>query len=457
MINLQQYTKEFKYNLSLSFPVILGLLGHTIVQLVDNIMVGQLGTTELAAISLGNSFVFIAMSLGIGFSTAITPLVAQADGRKDRAAAQDVLSHGVVLCMILGVSLFIAVFSARKLMYSMGQPPAVVEYAFPYLKWVAASLVPLIIFQAYKQFADGLSKTRPAMYATVFSNILNVIINYFLIFGYAGFPKMGVEGAAIGTLIARIGAVIFILFFIQYHSLFKGYSLRIGFKKQRISLFKKILSLGFPSALQMFFEVAFFTMAIWMSGILGKNSQAANQIALNLSSMTFMFAMGLGVVAMIRVGNQFGMKTYADLRRIAISLFLLIGLFDVLFCVIYLSFNDQLPWIYLENYGAATPADTLEVVSIAAGLLLVSGFFQITDGLQAVILGALRGIQDVNVPTTLTFISYMVIGLPVSYYLGLKTSLGAVGIWLGLLTGLSTSALLLFLRFQHQTKKLLNQ
>ncbi len=457
MINLQQYTKEFKYNLSLSFPVILGLLGHTIVQLVDNIMVGQLGTTELAAISLGNSFVFIAMSLGIGFSTAITPLVAQADGRKDRAAAQDVLSHGVVLCMILGVSLFIAVFSARKLMYSMGQPPAVVEYAFPYLKWVAASLVPLIIFQAYKQFADGLSKTRPAMYATVFSNILNVIINYFLIFGYGGFPKMGVEGAAIGTLIARIGAVIFILLFIQYHSLFKGYSLRIGFKKQRISLFKKILSLGFPSALQMFFEVAFFTMAIWMSGILGKNSQAANQIALNLSSMTFMFAMGLGVVAMIRVGNQFGMKTYADLRRIAISLFLLIGLFDVLFCIVYLSLNDHLPWIYLENYGAATPADTLEVVSIAAGLLLVSGFFQITDGLQAVILGALRGIQDVNVPTTLTFISYMVIGLPVSYYLGLKTSLGAVGIWLGLLTGLSTSALLLFLRFQHQTKKLLNQ
>ena len=457
MINLKQHTKEFKYNLSLSFPVILGLLGHTIVQLVDNIMVGQLGTTELAAISLGNSFVFIAMSLGIGFSTAITPLVAQADGRKDREAAQDVLSHGVVLCTVLGVSLFIAVFSARKLMYSMGQPPAVVEFAFPYLKWVAASLIPLIIFQAYKQFTDGLSKTRPAMYATVFSNILNIILNYFLIFGYGGFPKMGVEGAAIGTLIARTGAVIFILLFIQYHPLFNGYSLRISFKKQRISLFKKILSLGFPSALQMFFEVAFFTMAIWMSGILGKNSQAANQIALNLSAMTFMFAMGLGVVAMIRVGNQFGMKTYADLRRIAISLFLLIGLFDVLFCVIYLSFNEQLPWIYLENYGAATPTDTLEVVSIATGLLLVSGFFQITDGLQAVILGALRGIQDVNVPTTLTFISYMVIGLPVSYYLGLKTSLGAVGIWLGLLTGLSTSALLLFLRFQHQTKKLLNQ
>ena len=457
MIKLHQYTKEFRYNLSLSFPVILGLLGHTIVQLVDNIMVGQLGTTELAAVSLGNSFVFIAMSLGIGFSTALTPLVAKADGEKDRTMAQRVLSHGVVLCTILGVSLFLLVFSARKLMYHMGQPPEVVSLAFPYLKWVAASLIPLIIFQAYKQFTDGLSRTRPAMYATVFSNLVNISFNYLLIFGYGGFPAMGVEGAAIGTMIARSTAVVFILFYIQFHAMFEGYSLKIGWKNLRLGLFKKILSLGLPSALQMFFEVAFFTMAIWMSGILGKNAQAANQIALNLSAMTFMFAMGLGVVAMIRVGNQLGMKAYTDLRRIAISLFLLIGLFDVVFCAIYLNFNEYLPWIYLEYHGDNTPADTLEVVAIAASLLLVSGFFQITDGLQAVILGALRGIQDVNVPTALTFISYMVVGLPVSYYLGLHTELKAMGIWIGLLTGLSCSALLLFLRFNQQTKKLLNQ
>ena len=457
MFKLHQYTKEFRYNLSLSFPVILGLLGHTIVQLVDNIMVGQLGTTELAAVSLGNSFVFIAMSLGIGFSTALTPLVAKADGEKDRAMAQRVLSHGVVLCTILGVSLFLLVFSARKLMYHMGQPPEVVSLAFPYLKWVAASLIPLIIFQAYKQFTDGLSRTRPAMYATVFSNLVNITLNYLLIFGYGGFPAMGVEGAAIGTMIARSTAVVFILFYIQFHAMFEGYSLKIGWKNLRLGLFKKILSLGLPSALQMFFEVAFFTMAIWMSGILGKNAQAANQIALNLSAMTFMFAMGLGVVAMIRVGNQLGMKAYTDLRRIATSLFLLIGLFDVVFCAIYLNFNEYLPWIYLEYHGDNTPADTLEVVAIAASLLLVSGFFQITDGLQAVILGALRGIQDVNVPTVLTFISYMVVGLPVSYYLGLHTELKAMGIWIGLLTGLSCSALLLFLRFNQQTKKLLNQ
>ena len=453
MINLAQYTKEFRYNLNLSYPVILGLLGHTIVQLVDNIMVGQLGTTELAAVSLGNSFVFIAMSLGIGFSTALTPLVAQADGTKDKDAAQRVLSHGIILCVFLGIILFLAVFIARKLMYQMGQPVEVVELAFPYLRWVAASLIPLIIFQAFKQFADGLSRTRPAMYATVLSNLLNIGLNYVLIFGHLGFPALGVEGAAIGTMISRTAAVVFILLYIQYHPLFTGYAIRVRFKNLRLSLFKRIIQLGLPSALQMFFEVSFFTIAIWMSGILGKNSQAANQIVLNLSAMTFMFAMGFGVVAMIRVGNQFGMKAFADLRRIAISLFMLIALFDVVFCFVFLNFNEQLPWIYLEDLGVNTPKDTLEVVEIAAGLLLVSGFFQITDGLQAVILGALRGIQDVNIPTALTFVSYGIVGLPVSYYLGLHTPLKAMGIWIGLLTGLSTSAFLLFLRFQHQTKK----
>lgn len=451
---LRKYTQEFGYNIRLSIPVITGLLGHTIVQLVDNIMVGQLGTAELASVSLGNSFVFIAMSLGIGFSTALTPLVAQADGEKNISKAQQLFSHGLIVCTLLGVVLFSAVFASRQFMFNMGQPEEVVYFAFPYLKWVAASLVPLIIFQAFKQFADGLSFTRPAMYATIFSNGVNIFLNYVLIFGHWGFPKMGVEGAAVGTFIARSTAVLFIVLYVQFHTVFKAYTVFFRWRNLRVSLFKKIFQLGMPSALQMFFEVLFFTMAIWMSGMLGKNEQAANQIALNLSSMTFMFAMGLGVVAMIRVGNQLGKKAYADLRRVAQSLFLLIILLDIFFCAFYILFNDQLPWIYLDFKGNLTDADTLEVVKIAASLLLVSGFFQITDGLQAVILGALRGIQDVNIPTGLIFISYMLVGLPVSYYLGFYTDFGATGIWIGLLTGLTTSAFLLFLRFERQTKHL---
>ena len=452
---LDQYTREFKYNLRLAFPVIVGLLGHTFVQLVDNIMVGQLGTAELAAVSLGNSFFFVAMSLGIGFSTAITPLVAETDGAKDIQAGRNVFIHGLLLCTFIGVFLSLAVLICKPLLYQMGQPEEVVVLAFPYLKWVAISLIPLITFQGFKQFSEGLSHTRPAMYATLMGNLINVILNYVLIFGFWIFPKMGVEGAALGTLISRCSMLLFIALYVRYNKRFTEFAQGIVLKKSDWNLFKKIIRLGLPSALQMFFEVIFFTAAIWLSGFLGKNPQAANQIALNLSSMTFMFAMGLGVTAMIRVGNQKGKGDFIALKRIAYSIFLLIFLFDVLFCLFFLLMNTYLPWIYLDGTNPLQISDVNEVVRIASSLLIISAFFQISDGLQAVVLGALRGLQDVNIPAWITFFSYGIFGLPISYYLGLQTTMGASGIWIGLLSGLTASAILLYLRFNYMTKKLI--
>ena len=185
-MHLKNYTKEFKYNWQLAAPVMLGMLGHSFVSFVDNIMVGQLGTAELAAVSLGNSFFFVAMSLGIGFSTAITPLVAETDGANDIKSGRNLFIHGLLLCSFIGIFLAIAVLLSKPLLYQMGQPQEVVVLAFPYLKWVGISLVPLIIFQAFKQFSEGLSHTRPAMYATLTANIINIVLNYFLIFGLKG-------------------------------------------------------------------------------------------------------------------------------------------------------------------------------------------------------------------------------------------------------------------------------
>jgi MATE family multidrug resistance protein len=455
IVALSQYTKEFQYNLKLAFPVIVGLLGHTFVQLVDNIMVGQLGTAELAAVSLGNSFFFVAMSLGIGFSTAITPLVAETDGAKDIAAGRNVFIHGLLLCTFIGFFLSLAVLVSKPLLYQMGQPEEVVVLAFPYLKWVAISLIPLISFQGFKQFSEGLSHTRPAMYATLLGNVINVVLNYFLIFGFWIFPKMGVEGAAIGTLVSRCSMLVFMAFYVRFNKHFIAFAQGIVWKKSDWNLFKKIIRLGFPSALQMFFEVVFFTAAIWLSGFLGKNPQAANQIALNLSSMTFMFAMGLGVTAMIRVGNQKGKGDFITLKRVAYSIFLLIFLFDILFCIFFLIMNSYLPWIYLDGSNPLQITDVRAVVQMASTLLIVSAFFQISDGLQAVVLGALRGLQDVNIPALITFFSYGIFGFPISYYLGLHTSMGATGIWIGLLSGLTASAILLYIRFNYMTKKLI--
>ena len=457
IVALSQYTKEFKYNLKLASPVIVGLLGHTFVQLVDNIMVGQLGTAELAAVSLGNSFFFVAMSLGIRFSTAITPLVAETDGANDIQSGRNVFIHGLLLCTFIGIFLSLAVLLSKPLLYHMGQPEEVVVLAFPYLKWVAISLIPLVTFQAFKQFSEGLSHTRPAMYATLIGNVINVILNYVLIFGFWIFPKMGVEGAALGTLISRCSMLLFMALYVRYNKRFIDFAQGVVWKKSDWNLFKKIIRLGFPSAMQMFFEVIFFTAAIWLSGFLGKNPQAANQIALNLSSMTFMFAMGLGVTAMIRVGNQKGRGDFVSLKRIAYSIFLLIFLFDILFCLFFLIMNSYLPWIYLDGSNPLQIMDVREVVQMASSLLIVSAFFQISDGLQAVVLGALRGLQDVNIPAWITFFSYGIFGFPISYYLGLHTSLGVIGIWIGLLSGLTASAVLLYIRFNQMTLKLIEK
>ncbi|NVN18860.1 MATE family efflux transporter [Muricauda sp. HICW] len=453
----QNYTKEFAYNLKLSYPVILGMLGHTFVAFADNIMVGQLGTAELAAVSLGNSFVFIAMSLGIGFSTAITPLVAEADGAKDQAAGKSALKHGLVLCTLLGLSLFGLIQVCKPLMHHMEQPPEVVELAMPYLDLVAFSLVPLIIFQAFKQFSDGLSQTKYPMYTTIVANVVNITLNYLLIFGSFGFPKMGIVGAAIGTLVSRVIMVAFIWYLLQRKKKFEFYVTHFNFRSIEKKVMKKIINLGFPSALQMFFEVAIFTAAIWLSGVLGKNAQAANQIALNLSSMTFMVGTGLSVAAMVRVGNQKGLQNHKELKRIAESVFFLTLLVEIAFAAIFLLGRHWFPTIYLDVDDIANQADNSEVIFIAAKLLLVAAFFQISDGLQVVVLGALRGLQDVKIPTLITFIAYWLIGFPISYFLGLRTSFESTGIWIGLLSGLTASAVMLYLRFNFLTKKLIAQ
>ncbi len=452
---LSNYIKEFKFNLKLAYPVILGMLGHTMVAFVDNVMVGQLGTAELAAVSLGNSFMFIAMSLGIGFSTAITPLIAEADGEGNYKKGKSTFRHGLFLCTVLGIALFLSVLVAEPILRLMNQPPEVVELAIPYLNLVAASLIPLIIFQAFKQFSDGMSMTRYPMYATLLANIINVFLNYIFIFGKFGMPHLGIVGAAIGTLASRVVMVVYLWYLLSQHHKSREYVLHIKLFPLRKVMIKKLFSLGLPSAMQMFFEVAIFTAAIWLSGILGKNPQAANQIALNLSSMTFMVAIGLSVTAMIRVGNQKGLKRYRELRRIAFSIFMLSTTFAIVFAISFYLFNKSLPKLYLDYNDPAKFADNFEVWSIASKLLLIAAVFQISDTIQVVALGALRGMQDVKIPTFITFVAYWLIGFPISYYLSMYTEYKSSGIWIGLLAGLTSSGIMLFIRFNYLSKKMI--
>jgi len=426
----------------------MGSLGHLLVGLIDDIMVGRLGAVELAATSLGNSLVFIALSIGIGFSFAITPLIAESDGENNVEKGRSVFHHGLILTTIIGVVMFIMLLFLKPILYHLDQPEEVVVLAIPYYEIVAFSMIPLMIFQGFKQFADGLSQTKYAMYATIITNIVNVVLNFALIYGFWIFPRLELVGAAIGTLISRVVMVIFLYIVLMKKEKFAVYMQKLKLHEIKKKVFLKIMSLGFPTALQMLFEVGLFTASVLLAGTLGAFPQAANQIALKLASTTFMIAVGVGVAATIRVGNQKGLKNYLELRRIAFSNFLLILIIMFIFSIGFIVFKDILPWVFTDN---------LEVIKIASSLLIIAAIFQLSDGMQAVILGALRGLQDVNVPSFLTFIAYWIIGFPVCYYLGKVVDLGTFGIWIGLLTALTSSAIMLFLRFNYLSNKLIKE
>jgi MATE family multidrug resistance protein len=309
-----------------------------------------------------------------------------------------------------------------------------------------------MLFQAIKQLCDGLSRTRLPMYASIIGNLLNVVLNYLLIFGNHGFPQMGVAGAALGTLISRVFMLILLLVFLKRSTYFSPFLTDLRWRLVSWRFSRRILALGLPSSFQVFFEVTLFTSAIWLSGILGTLYQAANQIALNLASMTYMVGIGLNVAAMIRVGNQKGRKDYRRLNEVAQSIFFLTVVIELLFAIVFLAARHVLPELYLDANDPLNRADNLIVMALASELLLWAAVFQLFDGLQVVIIGALRGMQDVNFTAYITFVAYWLVGFPVSYYLGLHTALASQGIWIGLTLGLTVSALLLYLRFQYLSK-----
>ncbi len=426
----------------------IGHLGHIFVGFADNIMVGRLGAAPLAAVSLGNSFVFVAFALGIGFSLAITPLIAEADGENNIEKGRNYFQHSLLLSIILGIVMFLMLVLATPLLQYMKQPPEVVELAIPYLSIVAFSMIPLMIFQAFKQFTDGLSQTKYGMQATLVANFVNVILNFLLIYGIWIFPRLEIKGAALGTLFSRFAMMFFIIFILTSKDKFKPYFIRLKRKEIHKKIFFKIMNLGFPTAMQMLFEIGIFTAAIWLAGSLGTVDQASNQIALNLASMTFMIAVGLGVAATIRVGNQKGLQNYMDLRRISFSIFLQVFMIEFIFAILFFVFKNFLPTLYIDDEA---------VITTAASLLLIAGLFQLSDGIQVVVLGALRGLQDVKIPTYLTFVAYWIIGFPVSFVLGKVLGFGSQGIWIGLFAGLTASAILLLMRFNYLSKKLIQQ
>lgn len=437
------YKYHFKKTVNLAYPVMLSQMGHVLVGIVDSIMVGQIGKAPLAASAFANNVLGIFLMFGIGLSYGITPLVAQADGQGEDKMIVRVLRHGILLCAIAGGTLFLLLLGLAQLMPYMGQPADVVLMGKPYFLIIAGSLVPLMLFQGFRQFAEGKSITKPTMFITIIANVINIIFNYLLIYGKLGFPEMGLNGAGWATFISRVVMAVGLGWFVWNYGKLKKY--RAGFQllKAKADLFKPMLKIGVPSGIQFVFEVGAFAMAAIMMGWLGTVPLAAHQIAISLVALSYVMASGISAAATVRVGNQIGLKDAINLQRVGHTSFIIVLIFMACCSGLYIIFSNYLPSLYVKEE---------EVIGIASSLIIIAGCFQLSDGVQVVGLGSLRGMSDVKVPTYITLAAYWGLAIPVSYLLGFTFELGPNGIWYGLSIGLTVAAIALYLRFQKLSK-----
>lgn len=440
-----QYYKEQVYKtLSLALPVIVGQLGFMMMGVVDSIMVGKLGAVQLAASALGHGLTFLVFIIGLGCSIAVTPLIAILVGAKRYEECGNYFRQSLIINVIFSVILFAASFSTSFIVKSINQPDAVIPLAESYIQILAFSAFPLMLFQTYKQFIEGLSIMRPAMIISVSANIINAVSNWVFIYGNLGMPALGLDGAGIATIISRTFMAVAIMLYVMKSQHFKAFNVSLRFNGFDYKIIKKILSLGLPSGVQYFFEMGAFVFAVVMIGWIGANEQAAHQIAINLASISFMVAIGISQAGSIRVGNAVGQQNVTEIRRAGFIAAFLGGSFMLTAGLIFISFNRYLPSLYVDN-----PI----VIDIASGLLIIAAFFQIADGVQAVGIGILRGLTDVKGPTIISFVAYWIVGLPVGYLLGFEFNLGVDGVWLGLSAGLFCSAVLLTFRFNKKSKQ----
>ncbi len=440
---MHTYKYHLKETINLAYPVSIGMLGHVMFGVVDSMMVGRVGAIPLAASSLVNGLVFLIIVFGLGMTLAITPLVAIAKGKNDTEQCGVILRQALLVNTVFSILLVVLTYFLANLIAFLNQPPKVAEQAISYAKILSFSIIPFIVFQSYRQFVEGLSYTRPPMYITIMANLVNVVGNWIFIFGNLGVPSYGLDGAGYSTIITRTFMAILMMAYVISSKRFKEFDPTFKFRNINWTVIKKLINLGIPSGFQHFFEVGAFAFAAVMIGWLGSKPLAAHQIALSMASVSFMIILGISASGTIRVGTAVGRESVQEVRDAGFSAVFLAIAIMACFGLIFISFRHQLPYLFISE---------TEVITIAASLLIVAAFFQISDGVQAVGLGILRGITDVKIPTVIGFISYWIVGIPVGYLFGFILNVGVVGVWIGLLSGLTTATTFFTLRFNFKTK-----
>lgn len=444
---MKQYLPFYKRNITLAIPIILSQLGQIIVQQVDIMMVGYLGTAELAASAFANSVFMIGLIIIIGFSMGLTPLVGHQLSNKNSKNLKKILSNAYAINILFAVILSFVLYMVSYLFNYMGQEAQIVSLSTNYYYTLVLSVVPLTIFLTNKQFAEGIGDTKNAMYVTIISNLINIVLNYVLIFGHFGAPKLGLYGAGIATLISRVFMFVAFILIYRYNNTFKPYFTLIKWSYINKVWFKKIFSMGAPISMQLLLEVSAFAISAIMAGWLGSIALAAHQIALGLATISFMIVGGIGSATTIRVAHQNGNKDITQMVMASKASIHLVLSFMGLAAISFILMRNFLPTLYTLDK---------EVIELTSMLLIIVGIFQVFDGLQVVMLSILRGIGDVKHAMIYALIAYIFINIPLGYFLGFKLGMGLSGIWTAIIIGLASAGLMFYFRFRKILKESYN-
>lgn len=440
---LDTYKNHYKALVSLGLPIVIGQIGVIILGFADTLMIGHHSTAELGAASFVNNVFNLAIIFSTGFSYGLTPIVGGLFGTSQYAPAGQALRNSLLANSLVAFLITLCMSVLYWNVESLGQPEELIPLIKPYYLVLLASLVFVMLFNCFKQFTDGITDTRTAMWILLGGNVLNIFGNYLLIYGKCGLPELGLLGAGISTLFSRmVMVVVFVCIFLR-SSRFVRYKvgfLRMGWSK---AMFCRLNDLGWPIAFQMGMETASFSLSAIMIGWLGTIALASHQVMLAISQFTFMMYYGMGAAVAVRVSNFNGQRDIVNVRRAAYAGFHMMMALDAVLSLIVFLFRNQLgSWF----------TDSPEVVTMVTSLIVPFLIYQFGDGLQITFANALRGISDVKPMMLIAFIAYFVISLPVGYLCGFVLGWGIVGVWMAFPFGLTSAGWMLWWRFRSMTQ-----
>ena len=456
----REYLPYYKRNLKVALPVMLTQLGASLVGLFDSIMVGHYATVDLAAVSFSNALFFTVMVFAMGALMGLTPLIGiqvgkisdttdNSDESTRLAESKNIISslfqNGMLFTILLSIMTLILLGGCIPFLHCFGQDPAVVEVARPYFILIVISIVPFLFFTFFKQFLEGLGNTSVAMVITLVMNGINILLNWLFIYGNWGCPELGATGAGIGSLVARIGMPICFFLVMYFRREWKEYMTSMQWSKFKASVIKELTKIGFPIGVQTLMETIAFTAAFIFIGWISKEALAAHQIANQICDMTFMVILGIGSATTIRVSHQLGANNLHGVRMASNASIHLVLFINTIGAILMIGLRNQIPMLFTEDP---------EVIAIASKLVVLAGVLQLADGLQVVAASMLRGITDVKVPMFIALFSYTIVCISIGLFLAFPMGMGAVGIWIGFVVGLSVAAICLHIRFRWKFKQI---